>query len=257
MFIHTESAMLRMIGLLVFVWLIPLTVQANCAAPVEFALQQKTTWKEEVSVVAPYNNYQLPDTMLRAKIVNGTYSEIAEVTLSNNVDNCVQPGKYIYVDAGEFQCNNAACYCRNYAEITVANHNADCKQTGVPAKITAEDLKNMMRNESWYSNPDNGPDWEDEDPFDDDDVLPDEQDEDEIITDDSDEPVLTDDNDIGYDLNDNGNITTDGPVTDGKRDSDSTLDAALSSDADTAANNNDTSSNGANTRDSGCSLTIF
>lgn len=138
-------------------------LSANCAAPVELMLENTTEAPQTVHLTYGYDtagsgNEGIDDTVAYRARQEGNELIIRKITINGiftmdiGTDPCVPAGTWTYVIP--FSCNDAACWCQNYADITIPEHGANCIDTSEPGDITAEEFAAKQRNESWYESPD-------------------------------------------------------------------------------------------------------
>ncbi len=141
-------------------------LSANCAAPINLSVGNTTEAPQTVYLKYEYgsthigtNQIGTDDTVAyRARNDGGQWVDISQITINGifrtdiGIDPCVPAGTWTYVIP--FSCNYVACGCRNYDDITVPDHEADCIDTAEPTMLTSAQFDDKLRSESWYESPD-------------------------------------------------------------------------------------------------------
>lgn len=141
-------------------------LSANCAAPINLMLKKTIEAPQTVHLTYEYGNLPHPDPYgtdpdeligFRARNESGTWLDISQIAVDPFVmdigtDPCVPAGMWTYIIP--FHCNTSSCGCRNYDEIEIPEHGANCIDTAQPTALTSEEFAAKMRSESWYESPD-------------------------------------------------------------------------------------------------------
>lgn len=206
-----------------FLFVLSFSIYANCAAPVELVLSVDESQPGTVVLEYGYDTKEYAqiegDSSLIYRVGNDSEGEkvIYQFPFDRDTydsdstliakEKCVPPGTWTYVIP--FSCYGAACNCINYAEVVVEDYDSDCENNSERSDLTFDDLKNKMRDESWYGE---GPDESEiPDDFQDDEV---DDDTDEVV-DDVDEIIddsISDEGDKVPDESQDENKISDDPV---------------------------------------------